>query len=210
MRGARPLAGALLARSHVTGCCSQAFAQRNRDRLSRTAQYAHKIFRSEKPRGCAARQNCRSACHLVASSYQGPQCWCCNESRAPCRRKLRPTGPLSVQDSQLMLKGSKLKVQRGAAAKTEDEKRNSENRPHDRDGTAPAKITSLCRLCGDLSRTGRCTPVASIRSIVQHNHSDRANGRMSAGCHREATCYAPNLNFEQGQGPVRSSLHGLS
>src|SRR5689334_7211677 len=48
------------------------------------------------------------------------------------RGKLRPTGPLSAQDGQLMLKGNKLQLQRGAAVKTEDEDRNNrgENRPH--------------------------------------------------------------------------------
>jgi hypothetical protein len=48
------------------------------------------------------------------------------------RCKLRPTGPLSVQDGQLMLQGNKLKLQRSAAAKTEDEDRNNggENRHH--------------------------------------------------------------------------------
>jgi hypothetical protein len=44
----------------------------------------------------------------------------------------RSPGPLSAQDGQLMLQGNQLKFQRGAAAKTEGEDRNSggENRHH--------------------------------------------------------------------------------
>src|SRR5258705_13007335 len=43
---------------------------------------------------------------------------------------MRPTGPLSAQDGQLMLKGNQFKFQRGAAAKTEGEDRNNGGENH--------------------------------------------------------------------------------
>ena len=53
-----------------------------------------------------------------------------------------------------MLKGNKLKFQRGAAAKTEGEDRNNggENRPQIVTVRPAREITNFSQLCGDLSK----------------------------------------------------------